>query len=193
MTQGQFFKRSLTGLNSDFPSSRLVALPRLKNLPYYFTHSWRENNWIHTFPKGISAEKCNQSRPGFELVSPCPFPTTITITPRAPPLKDTKQVKETSKTLQEGPNKIHLCPLQEKYKVWCLQYVFIQMLLWPLLVYEISTNAVEVMEAKINKYTRNGVTSRFVWCCNVLQTSKTEVANEIDNGGIQIQSDFKWC
>ena len=29
--------------------------------------------------------KCNQSRPGFELVSPCPFHTTITITPRAPP------------------------------------------------------------------------------------------------------------
>ena len=29
--------------------------------------------------------KCNQYRPGFELVSPCPFPTTITITPRAPP------------------------------------------------------------------------------------------------------------
>ena len=29
--------------------------------------------------------KCNQSRPVFELVSPCPFPKTITITPRAPP------------------------------------------------------------------------------------------------------------
>ena len=29
--------------------------------------------------------KCNQSRIGFELVSPCPFPTTITTTPRAPP------------------------------------------------------------------------------------------------------------
>ena len=28
--------------------------------------------------------KCNRSRLGFELVSPCPFPTTITITPRAP-------------------------------------------------------------------------------------------------------------
>ena len=27
--------------------------------------------------------RCNQSRPGFELVSPCPIPTTITITPRA--------------------------------------------------------------------------------------------------------------
>ena len=31
--------------------------------------------------------KCNQSHPGFKLVSPCPFPTTITITPRAPPQK----------------------------------------------------------------------------------------------------------
>ena len=29
--------------------------------------------------------KCNQSRPGFELESPYPFPTTITITPRSPP------------------------------------------------------------------------------------------------------------
>ena len=29
--------------------------------------------------------KCNQSGPGFELVWPCPFPTTIAITPRAPP------------------------------------------------------------------------------------------------------------
>ena len=29
--------------------------------------------------------KCNQSGPGFDLVSPCPFPTTITNTPRAPP------------------------------------------------------------------------------------------------------------
>ena len=30
--------------------------------------------------------KWYQSRPGFELVSLCPFPTTITITPRAPPI-----------------------------------------------------------------------------------------------------------
>ena len=29
--------------------------------------------------------KCNQYRPGFELVSPCSFPTAITTTPRAPP------------------------------------------------------------------------------------------------------------
>ena len=28
----------------------------------------------------------NAFSPGFELISPCPFPTTITITPRAPPM-----------------------------------------------------------------------------------------------------------
>ena len=33
--------------------------------------------------------KCNQSRPGFELVSPSTFPTTITITPEAPPIYTT--------------------------------------------------------------------------------------------------------
>ena len=68
-------------------------------------------------------------------------------------MKDTNQVKETSKTLQKGLLKIDHCPLQGKYKVWYLQHVFIQMLLWPLLVYEISMSAVEKMEAKINKYT----------------------------------------
>ena len=49
-----------------------------------FTHSWRGNNWIHIFPQDISARWIAISL-GFELVSPCPFPTTITITPRAPP------------------------------------------------------------------------------------------------------------
>ena len=33
-----------------FSSLRLVAIIRLKScLPSYFTHSWRENSWIHTF------------------------------------------------------------------------------------------------------------------------------------------------
>ena len=37
-----------------FPSPRLVASPRLKDQSVLlFTHSWRENNWIHTFPKGM--------------------------------------------------------------------------------------------------------------------------------------------
>ena len=80
------FKRSLTGLNSELSFSKTSCLTKAEepSLSYYLTHSWRENNWIHTFPKGISYVKCNQSRPGFELKSPCPFPPTITISPRAP-------------------------------------------------------------------------------------------------------------
>ena len=49
------------------------------------TRRGREN-WSYLAPlSGRPRDKCSQSRPGFELVSPCPFPTTITITPRAPP------------------------------------------------------------------------------------------------------------
>ena len=57
MTQGQFFKWSSTGLNSEFSFSYTSCLTKAEEpcLPYYFTHSWRENNWIHTFPKGIRA------------------------------------------------------------------------------------------------------------------------------------------
>ena len=69
-------------------------------------------------------------------------------------LKDINQVKETSRTLQEGLHKFDHCPLQGKFKVWYLQHIFIPMLLWLLLVYEIATSTVESVEAKINKYTR---------------------------------------
>ena len=34
----------------------------------------------------------NANSPGFELVSPCPIPATITITPRAPPLVTLKPI-----------------------------------------------------------------------------------------------------
>ena len=79
MTQGQFFNRF---------EFRVVLL--LDKLPHQgwrtqsvllFTHSWRENNWIHTFPKGISA-MWNAISLAQDLNS---FPTTITITPRALP------------------------------------------------------------------------------------------------------------
>ena len=42
--------------------------------------------------------KCNLSHPGFELVSPCPFPTTITIIPRAPLM----MASERSKTARDN-------------------------------------------------------------------------------------------
>ena len=69
-------------------------------------------------------------------------------------LKDTKQGKETVKTTEEGLEIIEACGLHGKHKVWCLQFMLIPKLLWPLLIYDISTSTVEIMEGKINKYTR---------------------------------------
>ena len=55
--------------------------------------------------------KCNQSRPGFELVSPCQFPATITITPRAPPALITYNGWCTIKHNQTKQNKALHCLL----------------------------------------------------------------------------------
>ena len=51
------FKRSFTGLNSEFSFSLTSCLTKAwrNQSVLLFTHSWRETNWIHTFPKGISA------------------------------------------------------------------------------------------------------------------------------------------
>ena len=51
-----------------------------------FPYSWCENNWIHIFPLSISTMWDKQLRPGFELGSPCSFPTTKSFTPRATPV-----------------------------------------------------------------------------------------------------------
>uniref|UniRef100_A0A0L8FYU4 Uncharacterized protein n=1 Tax=Octopus bimaculoides TaxID=37653 RepID=A0A0L8FYU4_OCTBM len=55
---------------------------------------------------------------------------------------------------EEGLETIDSCSLPDKYKVWCLQFMLIPKLLWPLLIYDICLSSVETMEAKINKYTR---------------------------------------
>ena len=56
MTQGQFLSGVKQVWIQSFLSPRLVASPRLENQSsLLFTHSWKENNWINTFPKGISA------------------------------------------------------------------------------------------------------------------------------------------
>ena len=57
-------------------------------MPYYLPIAGGRIIGFIPFPRVLvllGYVNCNQSRPGFELVSPCPFPTTITITPRAPP------------------------------------------------------------------------------------------------------------
>ena len=52
-----FFKRSLTGLNSEFSLFYTSCLTKAEepSLPYYLPIAGGRIFWIHTFPKGISA------------------------------------------------------------------------------------------------------------------------------------------
>ena len=49
-----------------------------------------------------------KSRPGFELVSPCPFPTTKAITPRAPSISKTSCL-----TKAEELSQLYYLPIAE--------------------------------------------------------------------------------
>ncbi|KAK3738959.1 hypothetical protein RRG08_006526 [Elysia crispata] len=69
-------------------------------------------------------------------------------------MKDTKRGLETVELANEGLLAINRCGLQGKLKVWCLQFMLILKLLWPLLVYKICSTTVEAIKAKINKFTR---------------------------------------
>ena len=85
-------------------------------------------------------------------------------------MKDTRRGIETAELASEGLLAINKCGLQGKYKVWCLQFMLIPKLLWPLLVYEICSTTVEAIEAKINKFTRRwlgvppGLTDVALYC-----------------------------
>ena len=51
--------RSLTGFNSEF--SFWTSCHPKPSLPNHFTQSWREDSWIHTFPKCISTRRNTNS------------------------------------------------------------------------------------------------------------------------------------
>ena len=95
------FKRSLTGLNSEFSFSKTSCLSKAEepSLSYYLPIARGRIIGFIPFPRVLVLCECNQSRPGFELVSPCPFPTTITITPQAPPNYLTLSTKSSMKNV----------------------------------------------------------------------------------------------
>ena len=84
--------------------------------------------------------------------------------------KDTKRGQETAELATEGLLAINGCGLQGIFKVWCLQFMLIPKLLWPLLIYEICSTTVEAIEAKIYKFTRRwlgvppGLTDVAMYC-----------------------------
>ncbi|GFO36626.1 reverse transcriptase [Plakobranchus ocellatus] len=69
-------------------------------------------------------------------------------------MKDTRRGAETLELASESLLAINKCGLQGKFKIWCLQFMPIPKLLWPLLVYDICSTKVEAIEANTNKYTR---------------------------------------
>ena len=85
-------------------------------------------------------------------------------------MKDTKRGLETVEPGTEGLLAINRCGLQGKLKVWCLHFMLLPKLLWPILVYEICSTTVEAIEAKINKFTRRwlgvppGLTDVAMYC-----------------------------
>ena len=81
MTQGQFLSGVLQVWIQSFPSPRPVA--EEPSLPYCLPIAGGRIIEFIPFQGYLCYVKGNQSRPGFELMSPYPFPTTITITPRA--------------------------------------------------------------------------------------------------------------
>ena len=72
-------------------------------------------------------------------------------------MKDTAQVVDVKRKTQEDLEKIDRSVLQGKFKLWIFQFVLLPKLLWPLLVYDVPTSAVEALEAKVSKYLRK-------WC-----------------------------
>ncbi|GFS16739.1 reverse transcriptase [Elysia marginata] len=69
-------------------------------------------------------------------------------------MKDTRRGVETVQFASEGLLATNKCGIQGKFKVWCLQFMIISKLLWPLLAYDICCSTVESIEVKINKYTK---------------------------------------
>ena len=76
------FKWSLTGLKSEFSFSLTCCSTKAEepSLPYNLPIAGGRIIGFIPFPRVLVLCEM-QSPPGFELMSPCPFPTTITITP----------------------------------------------------------------------------------------------------------------
>ena len=82
------FKRSLAGLNSEFSFSWTSCLIKAEepSVSYHLPLAGGRIIGFIPFPRVLVLREMHSVSSGFELVLPCPFPTTITITPRTPPI-----------------------------------------------------------------------------------------------------------
>ena len=93
VTQGQFLKQSSTGLNSEFSFSYTSYQTMVKepSLSCYLPIAGGRIGFI-PFPRVLALCEYKQFRPGIELGSTTPFPTTLTIRPRVSMLNLTNAV-----------------------------------------------------------------------------------------------------
>ena len=79
------FMRSSTGLTSEFSFSSTSCLIKAEelSLSYYLPIAGGRIIGFIPFPRVLVLCEMPKLRPGFELVSLCPFPTTINITSRS--------------------------------------------------------------------------------------------------------------
>ena len=112
VTRGQFFSAVQQDWIQSFPSPRPVFIPRLKRLLcQIFTHSLKENSWIHAFPGGIcvmwNANSLIQEIPVVIVVGNAKA-TRVQI------LNDTDCISLSTNTLGKGMNPIILPPATVK-------------------------------------------------------------------------------
>jgi hypothetical protein len=69
-------------------------------------------------------------------------------------LKDMAAHRQTVEMSKAGLDSINKCRLLGKFKAWCVQFMLIPKLLWPLLIYEITSSTVTAMEQTISKHLR---------------------------------------
>ncbi|XP_026079824.1 uncharacterized protein LOC113057031 [Carassius auratus] len=69
-------------------------------------------------------------------------------------LKDSAAIKQTKCDLTTWLTAIDRCGLPGKFKTWIYQHGVLPRILWPLLVYEVPTSTVEVLEKSISQFLR---------------------------------------
>jgi hypothetical protein len=69
-------------------------------------------------------------------------------------LKDKNNTAQVKQQLQEGLKQIDQTGLPGKFKTWLYQHGLLPRLLWPLMLYEITSTAVEGLERTINRHLR---------------------------------------
>ena len=78
-------------------------------------------------------------------------------------LHDRDNVRNLERQVEDGLKKINRFGLPGKFKAWLYQHALLPRLIWPLMLYEVSSTTVEVLERITSRHLRNwlGVPPRF--------------------------------